>query len=442
MGHFLTAAAPVLAALLVACAPTRGAAGRPDEPALLNVTALNPNIRVEMRYASTDNFTGRTLYPAAECLLCEPAAHRLDRVQRKLEKRGLGLKVWDCYRPISVQRKLWEVVPDPRYVADPKTGSRHNRGASVDLTLVDRDGNELEMPTAFDDFSERAHRNFNDLPAAALKNREILREAMESEGFIGLPTEWWHFDDPEWSHFALRDEPLGSPSLKADRPAAAQARLVPAATRQLVTVISDDWSSATAPLQRYERSADGWAKVGAPWDVSLGKAGLRWGRGLQPDDMAGPKKKEGDLAAPAGLFRIGEAHGYAERAPAGTRWPYSMLTEKSVCVDDPASKRYNEIFESDPANRDWSSAETMRRGDHLYKWLVNVEQNTPTECGCGSCIFLHIWRRPGAHTEGCTAMEETNLLSLIGWLDPSARPMLVQLPAAEYNRLRDAWDLP
>lgn len=117
------------------------------DPTLINVKELAPNIRVEMRYATSDNFTKSVLYDAAVCLLNEPAARRLARVQARLEKEGLGLKVWDCYRPLDVQQKLWDIVPDDRYVANPKTGSRHNRGASVDLTLVDKNGNELEMPT-------------------------------------------------------------------------------------------------------------------------------------------------------------------------------------------------------------------------------------------------------------------------------------------------------
>src|SRR5262249_12042230 len=142
------------------------------------------------------------------------------RVQAKLEKQGLGLKVWDCYRPVSVQKKLWERVPDDRYVANPVKGSRHNRGASVDLTIVDKNGKELAMPTPYDEFSDRSHRDYMDLSPEVLKNRNPLKDVMEAEVFIGLPTEWWHFDDPDWRSFALRDEPLGSASLLQDKTAA------------------------------------------------------------------------------------------------------------------------------------------------------------------------------------------------------------------------------
>ena len=132
----------------------------------------------------------------------------LDSVQRELEKVGLGLKVWDCYRPLSVQKILWSIVPDERYVANPAKGSRHNRGCAVDLTLVDSLGNELPMPTKYDDFTEKAHRDYYNLPDTVIKNRKILEDVMKKYGFIPLPTEWWHFDAQGWENFSILDIPL------------------------------------------------------------------------------------------------------------------------------------------------------------------------------------------------------------------------------------------
>lgn len=387
-----------------------------------------------MRYATENNFTKKVLYPVAdECLLCEPAAKRLARVQAGLEKQGLGLKVWDCYRPISVQWKLWETVPDPRYVADPKVGSRHNRGASIDLTLVDKNGKELLMPTGFDDFSPKAHRSFMDLPPEAIKNRALLQKAMEDEGFVGLPTEWWHFDAPEWSEYALRDEPLGSKSLLTEKKVE---------IGQLLLVIAPDWNSTTGTLQRFEKAGEGWVKVGEPWEVSLGIKGLSWGRGSKIEK--GPlEKKEGDLTAPAGDFRIGKAYGYDENAPAGSTWPYQQVDESWRCIDDAKSSYYNKIFSLGPeVKKDWASAETMKRPDRLYKWVINVEQNQPVKTGCGSCIFLHVWRKPQSPTEGCTAMPEERMVELLRWLKPQREPHLIQLPRAEYERLKKDWKLP
>jgi D-alanyl-D-alanine dipeptidase len=190
-----------------------GCAQRPA-PELVDVTTLDPTIRLDLRYARTDNFTGVAVYPTARCLLRRDAAERLARVQHALHAEGLGLLVWDCYRPFTVQERFWTLVPDERYVARPVRndgrpvgGSKHNRGAAVDVTLLDADGRSLEMPTAFDDFSARAHRGAP-APAGARANAERLEAAMRAEGFEPLATEWWHFDAPGWQACELLDVPL------------------------------------------------------------------------------------------------------------------------------------------------------------------------------------------------------------------------------------------
>lgn len=172
----------------------------------VDVEALEPTLRIELRYATADNFMHRPVYPPnARCYLRVAVAERLQAVQRDLRPLGLGLKLFDCYRPLSAQRALWAVVPDERYVAHPNRGSRHNRGAAVDLTLVDATGHELAMPTPYDAFSERAHRDYMKLPAEALKNRERLATAMARRGFLPLPTEWWHFDAKDYKSYPLDD---------------------------------------------------------------------------------------------------------------------------------------------------------------------------------------------------------------------------------------------
>jgi D-alanyl-D-alanine dipeptidase len=178
-----------------------------DEPLVL-VSDLDPTIVIDLKYATEDNFVGEVLYDTSLCYLRKSVAERLVRVQKRLRKNGLGLKIWDAYRPLSVQWKMWELVPDPRYVADPRIGSRHNRGAAVDVTLVDAQGRELVMPTGFDDFSEKAHRNYMDLPDSVLQRRALLEAAMTAEGFLPLPTEWWHFDAPGWEKYPVLDVDL------------------------------------------------------------------------------------------------------------------------------------------------------------------------------------------------------------------------------------------
>lgn len=175
---------------------------------LVDIKTVNRNILLDIRYATTNNFLKRKLYPSARCLLRSSVAQKLSQVQQNLEKIGLGLKVYDCYRPLSVTRQMWEAMPDPRYVANPAQGSRHNRGAAVDVTLVDRNGKELEMPTEFDNFTEKAYRDYQGGSAASRKNSQLLEKVMREGGFVPLATEWWHFDAEDSQKFSILDIPF------------------------------------------------------------------------------------------------------------------------------------------------------------------------------------------------------------------------------------------
>jgi D-alanyl-D-alanine dipeptidase len=185
-----------------------GSAQQKSASDLIDIISINPAIVLDIRYATENNFTHQKLYPIAKCMLRREAAESLSAVQKDLRYRGLGLKVYDGYRPLSIQRKLWEVVPDERYVANPVKGSRHNRGAAVDLTIIDSLGNELEMPTPYDDFTDKAHCDYMQLPEAALKNRALLEEVMTRHGFVSMSSEWWHFDFQGWGKFEILDQPL------------------------------------------------------------------------------------------------------------------------------------------------------------------------------------------------------------------------------------------
>jgi beta-N-acetylhexosaminidase/D-alanyl-D-alanine dipeptidase len=186
-----------------------------DPRALVDVEQVIPGLLLDMRYASKNNFTGKIVYPRARCLLRRPVAEALVRVQKRLQERQRQLLIWDCYRPFAVQETFWKLVPDSRYVARPRrdrdgrpiSGSKHNRGAAVDLSLADSGGRALEMPTDFDDFSEKAHRGAKASKTASA-NAKLLEEIMGDEGFLPLPTEWWHFDFPGWRDYPLGEEPL------------------------------------------------------------------------------------------------------------------------------------------------------------------------------------------------------------------------------------------
>ncbi len=218
--------------------------------------------------------------------------------------------------------------------------------------------------------------------------------------------------------------------------------------RQMIVSTTADWDAVDATLQRYERAAPGqpWQAVGEPIPAAVGRTGLAWGIGIHPDPpIQGPAKREGDGKAPAGIYRLSSAFGYAPAAEVGwIRMPYVQSTPSIECVDDSRSRYYNRRVDRDTvAWPDWSSHEEMRRHDVLYEWGVWVDHNSdrPRPMG-GSCIFLHVWADPGVATSGCTAMAESDLREVLAWLDPRARPVLVQLPASAYDGLRGAWALP
>lgn len=162
--------------------------------ALVGLQKTIPGLVVDLRYATTYNFTKTILYRhPILCLRVEPA-NGLRQAQAELNKQGLSLKIFDAYRPFAVTCKIWRLVPDRRYAANPKKGSNHNRGVAVDLTIVDmKTGKELDMGTGFDNFSDTAHHDFYQLPAQVLANRRLLKGIMRKYGFGHVPTEWWHY---------------------------------------------------------------------------------------------------------------------------------------------------------------------------------------------------------------------------------------------------------
>ncbi len=175
---------------------------------MIELKELIPGIVYDLRYATTNNFMRRLMYPAGthSTFLRLPAATALQKVQQELNEKGMGLKIFDAYRPYSVTVKFWELVKDERYVANPSRGSGHNRGVAVDLTIVStKTGKELNMGTGFDNFSDTAHHTFKKLPADVLANRELLRSAMEKYRFRTYTEEWWHYSWPESGKFEILD---------------------------------------------------------------------------------------------------------------------------------------------------------------------------------------------------------------------------------------------
>ena len=173
---------------------------------LVELVKLDRSIRLDVRYATSNNFVGRPVYTEGRVFLQRPAAEALVRVRRALRKHGYGLVVFDGYRPWHVTKLFWDLTPEDKkeFVADPSKGSRHNRGCAVDLTLFDlRTGRQVSMPSEYDDFSERAHINYAGGTQEQRRLRDLLRSAMEAEGFSVYEPEWWHYDYKDWREYPI-----------------------------------------------------------------------------------------------------------------------------------------------------------------------------------------------------------------------------------------------
>ena len=175
--------------------PATKAAAKPiPKGEFTRINDLAADIKLDIRYATTNNFTKAQIYDCPECLLRPTAAKALVKVHEALKEQGYGgLKMFDCYRPRPYQQRLWDKVPNPDYVTPPAKGSMHSRGAAVDLTIIDKEGKELDMGTPYDFFGKEAHFDYTKLSKTVLDNRKLLRKVMVAQGFKGIRTEWWHF---------------------------------------------------------------------------------------------------------------------------------------------------------------------------------------------------------------------------------------------------------
>ena len=177
-----------------------------EDTLIVPLKSIDSTIVQDVRYATANNFTKQVLYPSAKVFLRRIAAENLAKANEFLKyNHNLRIKIYDGFRPLFVQKIMWQILPDDRFVADPAKGSRHNRGAAVDITLIDAGGTELDMGTPYDDFTERASFASKDVSDKAYKNRKLLRETMIQFGFVPMETEWWHFDFKDWNKFGILD---------------------------------------------------------------------------------------------------------------------------------------------------------------------------------------------------------------------------------------------
>ena len=216
---------------------------------------------------------------------------------------------------------------------------------------------------------------------------------------------------------------------------------------QMVLVTTANWDSTSGELRRYERDGAGWKQVGDASNIVVGRTGSAWGIGLNTTHGDGPVKREGDGKAPAGVFSIGPAFGYADSARTGLG--YKAMGQNDWCIDVPDSAYYNQIIDRSLVKAPLldQSSEPMRRdihadGDQRYREGFVIEHNAANTRNAGSCIFAHLWSAPDSTTAGCTAMAPASMDTLLAWLDEKRKPVFVQLPQAQYRQLRAAWNLP
>ena len=224
---------------------------------------------------------------------------------------------------------------------------------------------------------------------------------------------------------------------------------VPQSSTQAIVGVTSGWNSSYVTLHLYEKKGPTWQLVGTPWKGRLGKNGLAWGRGLHPQISSTTVKKEGDKRAPAGIFKIGTAYGYAPQIQKNTHLSYHQITAKDLWVEDTKSQYYNKhLLLPHTPKTTWEKKAQMRQGDYAHALKLYIAHNDAIMGGkpipgLGSAIFFHIWRNGGSKsTAGCTTMEKEKLSHMISLIDPKKQPVYILLPQSEYVRLRSNWQLP
>lgn len=212
-------------------------------------------------------------------------------------------------------------------------------------------------------------------------------------------------------------------------------------TGQLIVVTTDSWNKIEGRMSVYEYNANRWMPVFKEIPIVTGRSGMAWGKGLHKAELNNGKlKKEGDGNSPAGIFQLSGLFGYEDIR---SEMNSLKVDQQTFCVDDSKSDYYNQIVNSDTVKKDWNSAETMRMKSDVYKFGIFVDYNVkPAIPNMGSCIFMHIWSGSDKPTAGCTAMKESDILKLIGFLDKKKNPILVQVPQSEYLKLKVLYKLP
>lgn len=379
---------------------------------------------IDMKYATYENFVGKTLYPSPTCVLTKGTLDKLIKANSLVRKQDCYIKIWDAYRPLSVQKIMWEATPNKNYVANPyRSGSKHNRGAAVDVTLVDKNGKELLMPTEFDNFTVKASPGYKGMSAEQRKNLGILSKAMTASGFKQLSTEWWHFEDTDFNGYKIQDVPLSrfdkTNYILSHKTLSGLKFQKDSPVSQLVVATSLTEKSSNVVISTYEKRQGLWVNVHKNIAGYIGQKGFT------------ANKTEGDRKTPVGAYSIGTCFGKSTKVDTGLS--FYKYDSKDVWVDDPASPYYNTL-QREPSNGRWKSAEnfsSMKNG--VYDIFFNIGYNSDRIKNKGSAIFFHIVNPAMEikYTAGCVAADRKDVLALVKWLNKDKSPMILSGPLSE-----------
>lgn len=359
----------------------------PLDEDLAKITDYIPDVVLDIRYATTNNFTKQVIYEEGfETKLRYGTLKKLMAAAEELRSLGYKLVIWDAYRPVEAQYKLWTVYPVSDYVANPITGnSKHSKGCTVDISMVKLDGTAVEMPSDFDDFSARADRDYSDVSQEAKNNALILENAMKKAGFNPYSMEWWHYNDATDYPVVKSDKYSWVSNLDAAR-----------TTTQMIIVAA---KKNTAKLSLHTKNEDGVWEEMLVTDAYLGSNGIG-------------KTKEGDKKTPTGKYLFTQAFGRKDN-PGVTCMPYTKVDDTYYWVDDSNSIYYNRFVSTNDVVKDWTSAEHISE-IAVYDYVLALNYNSSNTPGYGSAIFLHC--SSDRNTNGCIAIGSDYMKQILSQL--------------------------
>lgn len=379
----------------------------PDDGQLVRILDYIPDVVIDLRYATTNNFTGTVIYDDSEAYLCYGTVKKLTQVQNELKEMGYCLLIWDAYRSPEAQWKLWETYPDPTFVANPNNGiTSHSRGNTIDISMVYEDGSSVEMPSAFDEFAAIADRDYSDVSESAAANSRLLEEVMYRNGFTGYKGEWWDYSDTNRYDIipaVQYSSDIGDSFLTEILTRSSHSYTDLSGSSQLIVVESSG----------YKCNVFFYEKINHLWSQIRYTSGYVGKNGVTKD------KVEGDYCTPSGLYTLGFGFGTEH---IDTNIEFRLINDNCYWVDDVNSSNYNQWIESE--NITWKSAEHLIDYSQSYHYGIVINYNmNPVVSSKGSAIFLHCSTEN--YTAGCVSIPEYEMSNALKWVDANCTPLIL-----------------